>query len=111
MNFPGVHNIEANVANSTSVVDWSPITIMMQYDGGTNPLINGLNEEHKCIMEYIFTTNSIRCVFSTKLNESLFVDYFDDNEQVDLSNWKVRTLCVRERKREREKEREKKRER
>jgi hypothetical protein len=59
---------------------------MMQYDGGQAGLEGGLNEEHKQIMEQIFTTPSIRCVFSTKLNVPLFEDYFSDNDQVDFSD-------------------------
>jgi hypothetical protein len=63
-------------------------SIVMQYDGGTSPFIS---EYHQKLMHALFNARTIRAVFSTKMNRSLFVTYFQDREDI-MRKWKVHQL-------------------
>jgi hypothetical protein len=77
--------------NSSTMVHWNPVSIMLAYDGST---VNFLDDEHFSIMKAIFRTATMRCVFSTKLNMSLFLDYFDRPTEriVDITDWRLITM-------------------
>jgi hypothetical protein len=61
------------------------VTIALQYDGGPQA---HLEEYHKTIMTSLFHSPTVRCVFSTKMNLSLFMSYFDTDPVVRTS-WRL----------------------
>jgi hypothetical protein len=76
--------------DSTTFHHWDPVTIAIQYDGPANPY---LQEYHRTIMTNLFETPTIRAVFSTKLNLSTFIDYFDNADTVVvLEDWRLMKL-------------------
>jgi hypothetical protein len=81
-------NTRTFLGDSASVQNWAPITIMLQYDGPTNC---HLQEYHLTIMRAVFSTVTVRCVFSTKLDKNLFRDYFSrtKKDRAILTAWKV----------------------
>ena len=91
---PGSERIKANLGNSVNVQNWNPATIVMQYDGGINSKVHRIDvSEHQKIMTNIFSTPSVRCVFSTKLNRSLFERHFCiEGSPVKRSEWRVRSF-------------------
>jgi len=76
------------LGDSASVQNWAPVTIMLQYDG---PTTCHLQEYHLKIMRALFSTVTVRCVFSTKLNKDLFRDYFTrrKKDRAILTAWRV----------------------
>jgi hypothetical protein len=88
---PMLTNTRHFLGNSASIQNWAPVTIMLQYDG---PTAIYLQEDHLTIMRAIFRTATVRCVFSTKLNKSCFVDYFTRTreDEATLTAWRVVTI-------------------
>ena len=87
---PGTELISNEHKNAKEIKDWSPATIVMQYDGAYNGKDSGINlQEHREIMTNIFSTPSVRCVLSTKLTENLFDEYFCNCQSVRPSEWRV----------------------
>ena len=86
--FTKLTNVHILQDDSTTFVNWEPATIVMQYDG---PPTNHLQEYHLTIMRAIFRTPTVKCVFSTKLNLNLFIDYFTREEErvVKLRDWRL----------------------
>lgn len=65
---------ELKFGNSADEKDWSPVTIAYGYEGGPP---QDLHVDHKTIMLALLRTASLRALFSTKMNLSLFLDYID----------------------------------
>lgn len=81
-----LQNIITLHGDSRTFTNWAPVTIAMQYDGGTQP---DVVPYHYDIMHALFRTATVRIVFSTKLNDRLFHLYFDDSETVRPSDWRL----------------------
>jgi hypothetical protein len=60
-------------------------SIVIQYDGGTSSFVSAY---HYKLMHALFNARTVRAVFSTKMNRSLFMTYFEDREDI-LRKWKV----------------------
>lgn len=81
-----LQNIITLHGDSRTFINWAPVTIAMQYDGGTQP---DVVPYHYDIMNALFSTATVRVVFSTKLNERLFHLYFDESEAVRPRDWRL----------------------
>lgn len=68
-------------ANAASVSSWDGVTIAMQYDAGPQPDIDPV---HMHIMTSLLLTPSVKAVFSTRMNPSLFKLYFVDPEPIEF---------------------------
>jgi hypothetical protein len=65
---------ELKFGDSAEEKDWSPVTIAYGYEGGPP---QDLHVDHKTIMLALLRTATLRALFSTKMNLSLFLDYID----------------------------------
>lgn len=76
-----VHHIETRCHDAAQVTtaEWGQMgaTIVIQYDGPTSPYVV---EYHQTVMQNLFAAQTVRCVFSTKLDTHLFRAYFGDTE-------------------------------
>ena len=78
--------------DSTTIEDWEGVTIVLQYDG---PSQTHTETYHYDIITRILCTNSLKCLFSTKLNKPAFLRYAAAHGAIEPSDWvhiKVKNL-------------------
>ena len=84
-------NADVKFGDAADVKDWGPATIGYRYDGG--PGVD-LNKKHETITLAFLKTSSARAFFSTKLNETWFLQYTSQDRAI-RENWvlfKLKTL-------------------
>jgi hypothetical protein len=76
------------LGDSSTVTSWEPATIVMQYDGGTQP---DMDPVHQIILTRLMQTSTVRVIFSTKMNHTLFLTYCMHGG-IDPSTWSLKKL-------------------
>jgi hypothetical protein len=76
-------NADLQFGDAAEVKDWGPATIGYRYDGG--PGVD-LNKKHETITLAFLKTPSARALFSTKLNETWFLQYTSQDRAI-RKNW------------------------
>ncbi len=80
------YQINLHYGDSTSVKRWEPVTVVVNYDGGVQ---SHVEEYHYILMRNCFQSESVRAIFSTKMNRTLFNIYFKD--EPTYSTWVCHT--------------------
>lgn len=75
--------------DSTTIHNFAPAKYIIQYDGPTSGAASGFSQYHKDIMTHAMRSPSMQLVASTKMDEGLFRDYFEEDEPGIFKQWKV----------------------
>jgi precorrin-6B methylase 2 len=81
----GITNTQIILGDSSSVQSWDPATIVLHYDGESL----GQDATYRTIISKLFRSQSIRVVFTFRLNIALFRAYFEASDVVDIQKWRV----------------------
>jgi hypothetical protein len=86
-------NVSFKFGDTSEVKSFAGVTIAYGYDGHPINFVECPRQRadppHKTIMLRLFRTKSVRCVFSTKLNQRMFLYYFVDEKDYKTisANW------------------------
>jgi hypothetical protein len=79
---------QMQLADSSHITSWEPATIVMQYDGGTQPDMDPI---HQIILTRLMKTRTVRIIFSTKMNHRLFLTYCAEGG-LDPESWTMKKI-------------------